>query len=178
MITATNYFQNFGYISDNSIIIKNLLLRAELKSIDIITKSKIYTPYLIKDGETPEMVSEGLYGSSSYFWIILFANDIKNVYEDWPRVQEVFDSYIIDTYGTLEYSKTTVHHYEDSSGNWGRSNSEYYSNNNLILDYQYFDIPVYIYDYELSLNEMKRSINLIRPEYTTQLVKEFQKIFK
>jgi len=178
MITATNYFQNFGYISDNSIIIKNLLLRSELKSVDVITKSKVYTPYLIKDGERPESIAEALYGATSYFWIVLFANDINNVYEDWPRTQEIFDSHIIDVYGTLEYAKTTIHHYEDTAGNIGRSNSEYYANNHALISYGYFEIPVYIYDYEMSLNEAKRSINLIRPEYKSQIVKEFQKIFK
>jgi hypothetical protein len=180
--TATNYFQNFRYVYDYSLgtgtIIKNLLNRAQLKNIDVISKTKIYTPYLIRDGEKPETLAESFYGSTVYFWIILFANDIKNVLEDWPRTLDVFDSYIIDKYGDLNSSKTTIHHYEDSEGNLVRTNSEYHDINPLILENQEVANPVYIYDYETSLNEQKRSINLIRPQYKNQLVKEFQKIFK
>lgn len=158
----TNYFQNFNYTIDGTRIITNLLNRAKLKTLDVITKTKIYEPYYIKDGETPESIAETYYGSTAYLWIIMFANNIRNVYEDWPRSQYIFDLYIETKYGSLSNATTTIHHYEDSEGNYVTIS----------------DHSVTIYDYELELNESKRVINLIQAAYKSQLIKEFQKIFK
>lgn len=165
MSLATNYFKNFNYTIDNNVIVTNLLNRAALKNIDVITKTKIYLPYLIKDGERPENIAEAYYGSTTYFWIIMFANNIRNLYEDWPRTQEVFDNYIIKKYGGLSYATQNIDHYEDESGNW-------------VMGTEPLCTGITIYDYETQLNEKKRVINLIRVEYKGQLIKEFQNIFK
>ena len=164
---STNYFQNFKYTLFNGVYLKNLLSRAELKNLDILTSTKTYLPYLIKDGERPEDIARYYYGSTSYFWIILLANNMKNIYEDWPRTQDVFDQYIIDKYGSLDYSKATINHYEDSNGNWIENTGDITTSTG-----------VTIYDYEYNLNEKKRIINLIRAEYKGQLVKEFQSMFQ
>lgn len=186
---ATNYFTNFNYTISNDIIIKNLLSRAKIKDVDTIVKTKIYTPYFIKDGDRPETIAEEYYGSTTYFWIIMFANNIKNIYEDWPRTQEALDEYITYKYRTLEEANILIHHYEDEDGNLVsdyetnnmmiEKNSEIHNNMMTGLDYKVFSItPISCYEYENRLNETKRIINLIRPQYITQLTTEFQKIFK
>ncbi len=184
---ATNYFKNFNYTISNEQIITNLLNRVKIKDVGYILKTKVYLPYFIKDGDRPETIAEEYYGSTSYFWIILFANDIKNIYEDWPRTQEALDEYITYKYKTLEEATSTTHHYEDEYGNHVTG----YAGNNLLvmndtsndeitgIDYRTFSVtPVTYYEYESNLNESKRIINLIRPQYVTQIATEFQKIFK
>jgi hypothetical protein len=171
----TNYFSYFNKTISNGQIITNLLNRAKIKNTDVIIKSKLYLPYFIKDGERPETLAESVYGSTSYFWIILFANNIRNIYEDWPRTQECLDEYVTYKYGTLAEAKLEIHHYEDDEGLWivyedWLANWASLTNTNARV--------VSCYEYEDEKNESKRLINLIRPEYKSQLVMEFQKIFK
>jgi hypothetical protein len=183
----TNYFQYFNFTISNDTIIRNLLNRAKIIDMDIVLKTKLYTPYFIKDGERPETIAETYYGSTAYFWIILFTNNIENIYEGWPRTQEALDEYITYKYRTLEEANLKIHHYEDGEGNWIIS-SEWdnwitliNSNNGEMtgIDYTIEGITeISCYDYEVNLNEEKRIINLIRPQYLSQIVEEFQNIFK
>lgn len=164
----TNYFKNFERIISNDYVITNLLNRAKIRNLDTIIKSKIYEPYLIKDDETPESIAEAYYGSTTYIWIICFTNNIKNIYEDWPKSQSVFDDYIIKKHYSLEYAQTTIHHFEDDDGDY-------------ILEEDWdgdYAKRITIYDYEYKLNEDKRNIYLINNKYKNQLTKEFQNIFK
>lgn len=164
----TNYFQGFDKIISNNYIITNLLNRAKIKNIEVVVGSKIYDSYIISDGEKPETIAEKYYGSTSYFWIVLFANNIKNIYEEWPKSQEVFDKYIIEKYNSVEYAKTNIHHFEDEDKFYITQDSW----NGLDKT------KISVYDYEMKINEDKRIINLIRPEYKNQIVREFQTLFK
>ena len=164
----TNYFQGFNRLVKGEYIITNLLNRAKIKNLDVIVKSKIFLPHFIKDGETPESIAESYYGSTVYLWIVCFANNIKNIYEDWPKPIDIFNDYIIKKYYSLENAQTTVHHYEDSDG-------DYISQSAWDGDY---GKRITIYDYETKLNDDKRNITLINSLYKTQLVREFQNIFK
>lgn len=168
---STNYFQNFNKTINYGIVITNLLNRAEVNTTSLITNSKLYTPYLIKDGETPESIAEVYYGNTSYFWIILYANNIRNIYEDWPRTQHEFDNFMEDKYYSLEYALSAIHHYEDSDGDW-------ISQYDVDTGIKSASTAVTIYDYENNLNEEKRRINIINVAYKTQLIREFQQIFK
>lgn len=167
MSIGTNYFQNFPKKIYNNYIIVNLLNRAKIKNLSVLVNSKIYDTYAIKDGETPESIAEAYYGSTTDFWIILYANGIKNIYEDWPKSQDILDNYIIEKYGSLEYAMNAVHHYEDSEGS--------------VIYQDYWegdlDLRITLYDYELKINEAKRNINLIQNSYKSQLIREFQTIF-
>ena len=99
-----------------------------LKAIDITVVSKIkdflknfkkisYTPYVIKDGETPDFVSYKLYGSPEYDWVIMLTNNMYSIYDDWPKDSEEFRNYIIEKYGSLETAMNTTKYYYDSLGN-------------------------------------------------------------
>jgi len=55
-----------------------------------IETSKAFDDYFIQDGETPEIVSAKLYGTNSYSWIILLANNITSVKDDWFLSQEEY----------------------------------------------------------------------------------------
>lgn len=168
----TNYFSYFNKTISNTLIITNLLNRAKIKDVGIVSQAKLYYPYFIKDGERPETLAEKVYGDTTYFWIILFANNIRNIYQDWPRTQEALDEYVIFKYKSLADANITVHHYEDDDG-------RYIMKEDWLL-YWAGDVSKEIscYVYEDRLNESKRLINLIRPEYKSQLVSEFQTIFK
>lgn len=78
---------------------------------NIIDYASLYQPYVIKDGETPEIISELYYGDPGYYWIILWANGILDPQYDWPLNNDAFTKYMIDKYGSLEAALTSVHHY-------------------------------------------------------------------
>lgn len=99
-----------------------------LRAIDITVVSKIkeylknfkkiaYTPYVIKDGETPDYVSYKLYGSPEYDWVIMLTNNMYSIYDDWPKDAEEFRNYIIEKYGSLDAAMNTTKYYYDSLGN-------------------------------------------------------------
>lgn len=63
-----------------------------LKDLAIrITPSTKYTEnntilddYFVTDGETPEMISNAIYDSPFYHWVILLTNNIVDPREEWP----------------------------------------------------------------------------------------------
>lgn len=98
------------------------------KAVDLTTSLKIkdfiksyrginYTPYVVKDGERPDNVAFKMYNDPTLDWIILLANDIYNIYEDWPKNSEQFSNYIVDKYGSLSSALSTTKYYYDKSRN-------------------------------------------------------------
>lgn len=98
-----------------------------LRAIDITTTYKIknffknyrginYRPYVIKDGENPYNVSQTFYGTPDYDWIILLANDIYNIYDEWPKDSLTFEKYIIEKYGSISAASSTIKYYYDADG--------------------------------------------------------------
>lgn len=99
-----------------------------LKAIDITNSIRIreyiknyrgisYEPYFVKDGEKPDLVAYKLYGDATLDWIVLLANNIYNIYEEWPRDNKELENYITEKYGSLMSSLSTVKYYYDKEGN-------------------------------------------------------------
>lgn len=182
-MAATNYFNVFNrLVFDNKLAI-NLLNRANLVSLSESVIDNITIPYLVKDGERPEEIAEDYYGSTTFFWIILYMNNIKNIYEDWPKSDNVLYEYIKQKYGSIEYALTQVHHYEDAAGNVINKDRIISTalTNDITDGLDYWDGSetkrVTYFEYETNLNDQKRVIKLLRPEYKSQIFKEFQNIF-
>jgi hypothetical protein len=76
--------------------------------IDEITD---YYPYRIKDGFRPDMVSQDVYDTPAYAYLILMFNDIYDPVFDWPMGIKQFDSYIVSKYGSMDAAITTVKYY-------------------------------------------------------------------
>ena len=49
--------------------------------------------YVLQSGDTPENLAYRYYGDPKLSWIILLANDIKDVYSEWPQ----HDTEVLDT---------------------------------------------------------------------------------
>ena len=71
----------------------------------------VFNKYIIEDGERPDTISERLYGSSRYDFVVVLAAGITNINHQWP-VQD-FQMYNVSLakYGT-ETKMNEVHHYE------------------------------------------------------------------
>jgi len=71
-----------------------------------------YYEYTIKDGETPEILANKVYGDIEAHWLILMTNNLTDPFYDWPLSTTNFNNYLIQKYGSVEYAESTPHHWE------------------------------------------------------------------
>jgi hypothetical protein len=168
------YFENFPVIPYDSVgdgefkIVTNLLKRVAVRS-KVKTNIAYYDTYDVKEGETPEIIADKLYDDPELHWIILLLNDITDRYHQWPKNTNQFLAYVNDKYSNVD----ATHHYEISqvsgdttikidigTDNTGHSGASVVTN----------------YEYEEDLQDKKRKIRLLGPEYVEDFVAEFEKL--
>jgi len=134
---------------------------------EVIDNIVFYDWYHVKDGDTPEIVSENLYDSPHYNWVIMILNNIYDYRNDWVIDSYSFDKYIIEKYGSIEEAQGMINHYVDSRGLIVDSNN--------VSTTGIFDaVPVYAYEYEHLLNESKRQIKVLSKNMLTKVLKNFK----
>lgn len=117
------YFRNFSDIlypsqlqsknsSSDLIRVKNLFRRSKIRD-DILNSAIAFTKYKIIGEERPEQVAEKIYGSPTFDWVVLLANNIINVRTEWPLSDFEFDDYIFRKYTSEQLLE--AHHYETVS---------------------------------------------------------------
>ena len=145
-------------------IMSRVRIRANMKK-EIV----MLDPYDVKENETPEIVADKHHGSPFYHWVVLLLNDISDVNHDWVKSTRQLQRYLQDKYTEAQLSET--HHYEISQTSGDTTvkieveNSTYPSAS-----------AVTNYEYEVALNESKRKIDLLRNDYLTFFVDEFQSL--
>lgn len=85
-------------------ITRNVRLRKQ-----ILENISVYDYYDIAEGETPEIISEKIYGTPYYHWVIMLANQRYDYVNDFPLSQLELDTYIDKKYGNKKYH---VHDYK------------------------------------------------------------------
>jgi len=131
--------------------------------------------YFVKDMETPESLAHDFYKSSTYHWVVLMTNSIVDVYSEWPRPDNSLFEFVESKYGVGNASE--VHHYilkKDVNGNDVEET--------IYVDYDPAGIAngtselVTNYNYELELNNNKRQIYLMKPQYVAEMVTTYKKL--
>lgn len=122
--------------------------------------------YTIEEGEKPEDISYKLYDDVSYWWTILLLNEISDVNDQWPRNGSELDGFIAKKYPNNFPSD--VHHYLTPDGLVGsplaiKIFKNLASEDDAIVAGNLTSVS--IFDHEFSLNEQKRNIILIDPDY-------------
>ncbi len=184
----SNYFSevpDFEYVSrlpdakiSDYITVKNLFRRGFLRE-DIFQDLTFFTKYQIQGDDRPDNVAFEIYQDSTLDWLVLMANNVINIQNEWPIANSVFDELMTDKYESYENLIGGIHHYEtievkDASGVViVKAGLQVESNYSVI----FFDeranelktitptIPVTNYEYEQKINEGKRNIYLLRPKY-------------
>jgi hypothetical protein len=96
------------YVQLTNILTRSNFLREVNENVSL------FYDYEVKDGETPEVIAEKLYGDVGRFWIVLMFNNLSNPYYDFPLVQEQVHDLITQKYTqSIEDSQTTIHHWEE-----------------------------------------------------------------
>lgn len=128
--------------------------------------------YVIKDGERPDHVSYVNYGDSRFYWIVMLANDIRDIQRDWPMSTEALNRMIVAKYGSIATAKARPLKYFNVE-------------DEIEIDLATFlGLPQsqtrieYAYDYEARINDAKRNIKLVQPRYLSQIQTELKELFR
>tara|TARA_Y100000389_G_scaffold203909_1_gene254055 strand:- start:7241 stop:7747 length:507 start_codon:yes stop_codon:yes gene_type:complete len=150
--------------NDKSFVTKDIFRRVGL-DIDVNSKLAVEA-YYVKDGETPDIISSNIYNSSKYHWVILIVNNIVNVNKEWPKNQYLLSEYVELKYGTGNSS--VDHHYR------------LVSDRTIKVDYDSAKIldgtieAVSNLDHEIELNEDKRQIFVLKPEFLSEFISSYK----
>ena len=143
----------------------NILKRVRLR-INVKKELVMLDKYDIKEGETPEIVADKHHGSPLYHWVIMLVNNISDINHDWVKSTRQMQNYLQDKYTEAQLEE--LHHYEipQTSGDTSIT----------IQVPQGTDGATSISNitYELELNESKRSIDLLRNNYLSAFIDEFE----
>ena len=160
------YFNKIGYDvrgvknNVNIDVITNILERVRLK-LNFIQHQAFFAQHFIIDGETPEFLAYKYYGNTELHWIILYYQQATNPYYDCPLTYFDLKKFVDKKYGVANIN--AIHHYEDADGYEVDSTAAGATS-------------VTNFIYEETLNDARRNIKIIRPEYVQQIISEFKKI--
>jgi hypothetical protein len=120
-----NYFPKVPYfLNDENTsleVVTNLTTKFKFDST-FKENSVVYYDYIVRDGETPEIIADKLYGSSERHWIILLINDIVHPQLDWPIEQNSLIKLIDNKYESFADVANN-----ETGLQWSQSNiKEYY----------------------------------------------------
>ena len=176
---------NFEYVSrlpnakiSDYIRVKNLFKRGKLAD-DIFPNLSFFTKYQIEGDDRPDNVAYKVYSDSTVDWVVLLSNNYINIQSEWPLLQNDFDRYLLDKYGTYE-KLNAVHHYETSEIKNVDGATITPAGLTVASDYSvtYYDaatgqevekentaVEVTNYEYESKIEDAKRDIYLLKPMY-------------
>ena len=158
---------NFSYKINNNInVTKDIFQRVGLDRQ--LTSALALESYYIKEGETPDILANNIYGSSRYHWVILTVNDIVSLHDEWPKLDAEMYNYTSDKYGAGNHIND--HHYRLAS------------DNTIIVDYDPVGISdgtvevVSNFNHEVEINEKKRQIFLLKKELLARFLINYKEL--
>ena len=188
---------------EDRIIVKNFFKRSKLRT-DVDQAITAFNYYYIEDNQRPDVLAQELYGDSELDWVILTSNNITNIRNQWPLNHDDLHSYMLEKYGS-EQNILGIHHSEtvkivdeynrvilngglevdsnftftfvgtvaSSTGslirvNFGGSNANTITPVTSITNY----------DYEVKINEEKRKIRVLKPQFLGAFLTEHKQIMK
>ena len=169
------YFNNFEIVNYNGRDTVNIM-NSVLTRYKPIRKTELFYYHTVRDGETPETISYDEYGTTEFWWIILAVNKIVDPFHDWLMSSYMLDKHLHSIYGD---SLDGIHHYQDliSEKRCDGYDSDKYQ---ALLDAGEpipHDIkPVSNEEYAVELNEEKRKVKIIAPEYIQDIQDNFEEI--
>ena len=175
------YFRSFekGYYdlkgNGNEKLVTDLMTRVKVRE-KIVDEASLYDKYEVPSGERPEDTAFKHFGSSQYHWIVLLTNNITDAFYDWPMSDQTFETFIRNKYSNPD----GIHHYEvtTSSGKTTGDGPDDYSHKIEVNSDASGAQSVSNREYEQRLQDSKRTINLLNPEYLTTFIEEFNTLVR
>ena len=177
---------------------KNLFRRAKVRE-DLFANFMQFDKYKILGDERPDNVAEKVYGNSDLDWVILMSNNIIDINNEWPLDQFQFNEYLNNKYTPNELA--SPHHYETEEfrdrdnqlivpaglivdENWSMeylSGEQIRSTNIPSTTSNMSQNPVRevtFLEFETTLNEQKRNINVLKQDLLGLFLKDFNRVMK
>ena len=194
------YVPDFDYVSRLSkaqnisdyIRVKNLFKRTKISEV-IFNDLTYFTKYQIISDERPDNVAFKVYGDSNLDWMVLLANNIINVQQEWPLEHNSYYDYLIGKYGS-DAALQNIHHYEtqEIKNSVGKVVVPKGLEVPSTFSITYFDTGLRVEQtvstnivteitnqvYEDRLNDNKRNINIIKPRFIGLVIEEMEKLMK
>ena len=168
-------------------IVKNIFKRAIIRD-DIFDEVTAFTKYSVQGDERPDQIAFDFYGDSGLDWVVLTTNNIIHVRDEWPMGNQDFLTYLNGKYTDQELSN--IHHYEtdllrDSQGkliqpkglNVPGDYSITFLDNGVLRTESKITSFTFL-EHETNLNDEKRNIDILRPEYLTIFLEDFAEIME
>ena len=168
-------FRNIDYAFDKKDYksVTDIMTRIKVRD-KIINEASLYNKYDVKSGDTPETIAYKHFGDSNYHWVILLTNNITDRYYDWPMSEQEFELFIKDKYA----EPGGIHHYEitQSSGKQTGNGPTDYSHKIEVNSTTSGATSVSNREYEQRLQDQKRLIKLLDPQFLPQFLREFNEL--
>lgn len=185
---------SYPFSESDYITAKNFFRRFQINK-DIFDYSVYYTKYSVVNGDRLDTIANKSFGDPSYDWIIALTNNMINPMFGLPLEDAQLVAYAEEKYGDETFSG--IHHYETLEVTTDQKIDGITVNAleaGIVVDqkffsgsFEYWDGSVYKsvpgstvskivtnYEYEISENEKKREIFILRPAYLTRFVSEFK----
>ena len=168
--------------------VKNLFRRVKVRD-DLKKYFTVFDRVTIKDGARPDQVADTIYGNAELDWVVLLTAGIINVNNEWPLNSYELYNYSLEKYGAL---LNATKHFETieirdqknrlilPKGKIVDSDFSIPNPSNPLTDLtgNAIIIGLSYYEYETRLNENKRELDLLKPRYLDQFLKDMRKIMK
>lgn len=175
----------YWFVSDeDSFYHRDLFIKVKISDY-LKDNPKFLNTHVIRSYERPDEIANKLYGNSHLYWTIFLANDILDP-KEWLMNDRTLDKYI-----QYKYENThDIHHYTRDGVVADLRSAQIQVNRNPFGTVDSdpnpeFDIldPATYYgvtnaQYEDDVNDEKRIIRAIRPEYMTSFLKDVERKIK
>lgn len=184
-------YQSFDKDKNSSldyITVKNIFRRVKIRD-DLSYAFKLFNKYEIRDGARPDTVAEELYGKADLDWVVLISAGITNIKTQWPLSDGNLYNYAENKYGFS--GMNAIRFYEtrevkDSSGRLILPKGKVVNENFTIPDPDtIYTVPtntlnpvvgITNFEYEVRLNDKKRTIYALKKVYLQQFLADIRKI--
>ena len=186
---------------EDRITVKNIFKRSKLRT-DVDQAVTAFDYYYVEDQQRPDVLAQDLYGDSELDWVILTTNNITNIRDQWPLDSNDLHNYMLEKYGSeqnilgIKHSETVevVDQFNRVLLNSGLQVDANFSFtfsgsvtsttgtlikvllNNLSSNTINPVKSITYYDYEVKLNEEKRKIKVLKPQYLGAFISEHKQI--
>ena len=129
-----------------------------------------------------------IYLKKNLDWVVLQSNNIINIQTEWPLSQRDFDRYMLEKYSTYDNLYNGIHHYETVETKNSKGVVIIPGGQQVPSDYSvtFYDdkleqmitssekVTVTNYQYEEKIQENKRNIFLLKPDYLPVILDDME----
>ena len=153
-------------------LVSDLFRRVKIRD-KIKNEASIYTEYFVTGGERPEHIAQKHFGNPELHWVVLITNNIADALYDWPMSFSAFEEYIADKYDNAE----AIHHYEKVQSSGPQTSIDY----SHLIECNSTDPgaqAVSNREYEQRIQDKKRQIRVLSPQYLGAFEEEFTNLIR